>query len=106
MLSRAVTARWSRLYRGSYPPDHPACSPLFADLRGLPPALIQVGSDEILLSDAQRLAQRACDAGVNAQLSIYDGMWHDFQAHAGALRESDLAITEIGEFVKNTIAVS
>jgi len=104
MLSHSIGALWSRLYLGPHPADHPLCSPLFANLAGLPPMLIQVGSEEILLSDSQRLEQRATAAGVSVKLSRYDGMWHDFQAHAGVLRESDSAITEIGSFVKNTIA--
>jgi epsilon-lactone hydrolase len=104
MLSRSIAALWSRLYLGAYPADHPACSPLFADLAGLPPMLIQVGSEEILLSDSLRLAGRARDAGCSAHLSRYDGMWHEFQAHAGVLVQSDRAITEIGEFVASTLA--
>lgn len=104
MLSHAVGDLWSRLYLGSHAADHPACSPLFAALAGLPPMLIQAGSEEILLSDAERLAQRARTAGVRVQLTLYEGMWHDFQMHAGVLRESDTAITEMGNFVKNTIA--
>jgi epsilon-lactone hydrolase len=106
MLSHAIGALWARLYLDSYPPDHPACSPLFANLAGLPPMLIQVGSEEILLSDSQRLEQRARTVGAAARLSLYEGMWHDFQAHAGLLRESDRAIAEIGDFVKNTIATA
>ncbi|HXG27947.1 MAG TPA: alpha/beta hydrolase [Nevskiales bacterium] len=106
MLSSAIGALWSRLYLGKYPPDHPACSPLFASLTGLPPMLIQVGSEEILLSDSLRLAQRAQAAGVTVRLSRYAGMWHDFQAHAGLLHESDRAMTEVGDFVKNTIAAA
>jgi epsilon-lactone hydrolase len=106
MLSPAIGALWARLYLGRYPPAHPACSPLFADLSGLPPMLIQVGSEEILLSDSQRLEQRARAAGITVRLSLYEGMWHDFQAHAGLLHESDRAMTEIGDFVKNTIAAT
>jgi epsilon-lactone hydrolase len=68
--------------------------------------LIQVGSEEILLSDSQRLEQRARAAGITVRLSLYEGMWHDFQAHAGLLHESDRAMTEIGDFVKNTIAAT
>jgi epsilon-lactone hydrolase len=99
MLSRPIATLWSRLYLGSCAADHPACSPLFADLSGLPPMLIQVGSEEILLSDSLRLARRAQDAGCSVRLSRYDGMWHEFQAHAGLLIQSNRAIAEIGEFV-------
>ena len=100
MLSHSIGALWSRLYIGTHAANHPLCSPLFANLAGLPPMLIQVGSEEILLSDSQRLEQRAQTAGVKVQLHLYDKMWHDFQLQAGVLRESDAAIAEIGAFVK------
>lgn len=106
MLTPSILGLWSRLYLGGHPPDHPACSPLFVPLAGLPPMLIQVGSEETLLSDSQQLAEKARAAGVPVRLSLYEGLWHDFQAHAGLLREADRAITEIGDFVKNTIAAT
>lgn len=106
ILSRSLLSHWSQLYRGEHPVKHPPCSPLFANMDGLPPMLIQVGSEEILLSDSQRLAQRAQSAGISVQLGIYERMWHDFHIQAGLLEASDRAITEIGDFVKNTIAVS
>jgi len=97
MLKRSWLAFGAARYAGALPLDDPRLSPLFADLSGLPPMLIQVGSEEILLSDAERLAQRA---GAGAKLSRYDGVWHDFQVHAGMLAESDRALAEIGEFLK------
>lgn len=89
-------------YRGARPANDPGCSPLFADLRGLPPMLIQVGSEEVLLSDAERLADTATAAGVQVQLQQFDGLWHVFQLHAGVLRESDAAIAQIGHFIRQT----
>ncbi|SDX40837.1 alpha/beta hydrolase [Marinobacter mobilis] len=100
-----ISADWlqwaGKLYRGHADRADPACSPLFADLRGLPPILIQVGSEEILLSDAQRLHQRCEEAGVACDLREYAGLWHVFQLHFGWLPEADSAITEIGGFIKN-----
>ncbi len=104
MLSHSIGALWSWLYLGTHPANHPLCSPLFANLAGLPPMLIQVGSEEILLSDSQRLEQRAQSAGVKVQAHLYDKMWHDFQVHAGVLRDSDAAIAEIGAFIKQHVA--
>jgi epsilon-lactone hydrolase len=103
ILSHSITSLWARLYADELPTTHPLCSPLFAQLAALPPILIQVGSEEILLSDSQRLAQRAEAAGVPTRLHVYDGMWHDFQIQAGVLHESDAAIFEIGAFVKQHI---
>jgi epsilon-lactone hydrolase len=72
----------------------PMLSPAFGDLSGLPRTLVQVGSEEILLSDAERVAR-----GMGATLRCYDGLWHVFQVHAGLLPESDRALEEIGAFV-------
>ncbi len=103
ILSHSITSLWARLYAGELPLTHPLCSPLFSPLERLPPMLIQVGSEEILLSDSQRLAERAKAAGVEVQSRVYDKMWHDFQVQAGVLRDSDAAIAEIGAFVKQAV---
>lgn len=79
---------------------HPGVSPLFADLAGLPPLLVHVGSDEILFDDATCLAERAQAAGVDATLRVFDGLWHVFQAQAGLLPEADESIAEIGAFLR------
>ncbi|WP_028558673.1 alpha/beta hydrolase [Paenibacillus pinihumi] len=68
-------------------------SPLKMDLEGLPPMLIQVGSHEVLLSDAVRLAQRSRAAGINVDLEIWEGMWSVFQSMAYMLPEGEEAIT-------------
>jgi acetyl esterase/lipase len=78
----------------------PLASPLYANLRGLPPLLIQVGDHEILLDDSKRLAERARAAGVNVTLEIWPEMWHVFQALAGYLPESDRAIAKIGSYMR------
>jgi acetyl esterase/lipase len=100
MLRRSWIAMGADAYRGSEPASQPGCSPLFAKLSGLPPILIQVGTEEILLSDSERLVQRAESAGVEVKLSRYQGLWHDFQLHAGLLAESDTAIAELGTFLR------
>jgi monoterpene epsilon-lactone hydrolase len=86
-------------YAGMRALTDPLLSPALGDLAGLPPMLIQVGSEEILLSDAERLAHGTTQAGGRAQLRRYEGLWHDFQAHAGMLPEADEALAEIGAFV-------
>ena len=68
-------------YAGSLDPAQPALSPLLADLAGLPPTLIQVGTHEILFSDAERLAERMNAAGTECRLEVWEGMWHDFQMY-------------------------
>lgn len=79
--------------------DKAGLSPLAMSLGGLPRCLIQVGSDEILLDDAHRLDQRLREAGVPSTLREYPGLWHEFQLHAGLMRESNAAINEIADFL-------
>lgn len=68
-------------YAGGLDPAQPELSPLLADLAGLPPTLIQVGTHEILFSDAERLAERMNAAGTECRLEVWEGMWHDFQMY-------------------------
>ncbi|HEV2237077.1 MAG TPA: alpha/beta hydrolase [Ktedonobacterales bacterium] len=82
----------------------PLASPLYADLRGLPPTLIQVGDHEILLDDSTRLAERARAAGVAVTLEVWPEMWHVFEALAGYLPEADQAIGKIGAFMRARLA--
>ena len=82
------------------PRNDPGLSPLFADLSRLPPTLIQVGEDELLLGDSLRLAERAKAAGVNVRLERYPGLWHVFQAHVGMLRAADYAIARVAAFLR------
>lgn len=85
--------------------DNHLISPVFADLSGFPPMFIQTGSIEILLSDAQMLADKARQAGVKVQFKVWRGMWHVWQISAG-LPEANKAVQEIGNFVKKTFSVS
>ena len=68
-------------YAGGLDPAQPRLSPLFGDFRGFPPTLIQVGTHEILYSDAERLAERMQAAGVECRLEVWENMWHDFQMY-------------------------
>jgi acetyl esterase/lipase len=86
------------LYAGIRDVRDPLISPVYADLHGLPPLLIQAGTREVLLSDAVRLARRAREAGVDVTLDIWEGMWHVWQENP-AVPESRQASTEIGRFL-------
>jgi len=66
-------------YAGEYKLDHPWISPLFADLHGLPPVLLHVGDDEILLDDSTRFAEKARSCGVDTTLVVWPEMFHVFQ---------------------------
>ena len=85
-------------------PRSPLAAPLYADLAGLPPLLIQVGTAETLLDDSTRLAERARKAGVTVTLEPWENMIHVFQAFAPMLDEGQQAIEKIGEFVRANAA--
>lgn len=78
----------------------PWASPLYADLSGLPPLLIQVGSHELLLDDGLRLAQKARDQGVNVHLEIWEEMVHCWQVFAAAIPQGQQAIDKTGTFIR------
>lgn len=100
MVTAHALRRGGDGYRGNIPENDPRVSPLFADLHGLPPVLVQAGSAEILLDDALQFSARAQAAGVNVQCHIYDGLWHNFQMFNALIAEADDALDEIGEFIK------
>ena len=76
----------------------PSVSPLFADLSGLPPTLVQVGSKEILLDDAQRFKEKAEQANVAVTFKLYTGMWHEFQLFHAWFDEAQQALADLAEF--------
>jgi epsilon-lactone hydrolase len=88
------------IYLGDADAHNPLASPVFGDLRGLPPILIQVGSDELLLSDAETFTERARQAGVEVRLEVWPGMQHVWQYAASRLPEGRQAIDKIGEFIR------
>jgi epsilon-lactone hydrolase len=85
-------------------PADPFISPIFGDLRGLPPLLIQAGSHEVLLSDALRLAARAAVDDVPVTLEITPGVPHVFQTFAALLDEAGVALDHASSFVKAQFA--
>jgi len=87
-------------YLGGKEPRTPLAAPLYADLSGLPPLLIQVGTAETLLDDASRLAERARKAGVTVSYEPWESMIHVWHLFAPMLDEGQQAIDRIGEFVR------
>ena len=92
MLRTANLKAASAEYVGEGDASGPDASPLFADLSGLPPTLIQVGEDEILLDDSLRLSERLAASGVAHHCEVWEKMWHDFQLFAPLVREADIAL--------------
>ncbi len=90
-------------YLGEADPKHPWASALYADLHGLPPLLIHVGSAETLLDDSTRLAILAKDSGVDVSFKIWDDMVHVWQLFASVLPEGQQSIDESGEFIRSKL---
>ncbi|WP_290522293.1 alpha/beta hydrolase [Alcanivorax sp.] len=97
-----------RFVSGSYSREHdpasPLISPVYADYTGLPPILLQVGSTEVLLSDAERVAEQARMAEVPCELQIWENMPHVFHALASFVPEAGRALQEIGAFVHDHLS--
>jgi acetyl esterase/lipase len=100
IVKRESVAGMATAYLAGADAQEPLASPLFADLRGLPPLLIQVGDDEVLLDDAVQLAERARKAGVDAALEVADEMVHVWHWFFPMLDEGQAAIDRIGAFVQ------
>lgn len=90
----------SAFYLGGVDPCTPYASPLYGDAQGLPATLVQVGSDEMLLSDAVRWADAARLAGVAVSLEVWDGMQHEWQYVARLIPEGRQALEHVREFVQ------
>jgi epsilon-lactone hydrolase len=100
LVKRDVVAGMAEAYLGGQDPRTPLASPLYADLRGLPPLLIQVGEAETLLDDAARLAERARAAGVDVTYEPWAEMIHVWQGLGSFLPEAQQAHDRIGEFIR------
>jgi acetyl esterase/lipase len=87
-------------YAGEHAPMDPYISPKFGDFRHFPPMLIQVGADEMLLSDSVDVAAKAREQGVKVRLSVYEGMFHVFQMAYLNIPESKRAWAEAGKFIE------
>jgi acetyl esterase/lipase len=98
-------AAFGRYYVGpDGDPRHPLISPIHADMRGLPPILIQVGTREVLHDDATRLAERVRAGQGRVELEVWDDMIHVFQVFPSLLPEARRAIRRIGEFLRTELA--
>lgn len=86
---------------GQDPASTPEASPLHADLRGLPPILLQAGGAEALREDSERFAERCKQAGVDVTLELWDEMIHAFHYWAPMLDDGQRAIERLGEFVRS-----
>ena len=103
MLNLESTRESAKVYLNGADPRAPLASPRYADLNGLPPILLQVGTDELILSDSTSFAEAARKAGVDVTLEIWDGMQHEWHFAARYLPEGRDALEHIGEFVEKDV---
>jgi acetyl esterase/lipase len=87
-------------YLGKTDPKDPLASPLYGDLRGLPPIRVHVGDDEVLLDDSRRYVERAAQAGVDAELEVWMGMPHGFVTGIGQFEAARQSLDAIGAFLR------
>ena len=95
----AMLAQFAAGYLAGADPKTPLASPLFAALAGLPPLLIQVGTADLLLSDSERLAAAAAEAGADVTLQIGEGLPHVYQLLLGTPEAAE-ATEQIGKFLR------
>lgn len=101
MLSARALRRGADAYRGDIPADDPRVSPgLAASLAGLPPVLVQVGSEEILLDDALNFCARARNHGSRVSCQLLDGLWHNAAMFAVMIPSADEALERLARFVR------
>jgi len=103
VIQKAGALLYARAYVGEGDLKHPLASPLYADVRGLPPILIQVGERETLLDDATRMAGRLRAARVDVRIDIWDGMVHVWHFFAHQLDEGQQALDAAGAFIREKV---
>lgn len=84
----------------------PLANPLFADLAGLPPMMVQTGGDDVLLDDSRRFCERATAAGCDVTLQVWPGMQHVFQFTTGNSTAADEAIAKAAAWLRQKLALA
>jgi epsilon-lactone hydrolase len=102
-VDRATLQRWADYYLAGADAGQPLASPLYADLSGLPPVLLLVGTAEVLLDDTVRIARKAAAAGVEVVCEQWPDLGHVFAAYA-TTPEAAQAATLIGSFLRKHLA--
>ena len=105
-FQKASVDMLASLVLGGADARHPLASPIFGDLKGLPPIYLQAGEDETLLDDSRALADRAKAAGVEVRLEVFPAMLHSFQMMAGRAPEADDAIERFAQWVRPKLGLT
>ncbi|MFB9979334.1 alpha/beta hydrolase [Mesorhizobium kowhaii] len=103
IFTRGVLQGFADMYLQGQDATNPKASPLYAELNSLPPIRIDVGDDEVLLTDSSRYADRARAAGVEVTLSVWEGMPHVFQSSIGRFLAAEQSVDAIGDFLRQRL---
>jgi monoterpene epsilon-lactone hydrolase len=106
IFSGSIVNFLANFYAGTEEKHNPLLSPIYADLHGFPPLLIEVGSDEVLLDDSLQVAEHARVANVPVELTVWDDMWHVFQQYSSVLPEGQQSLENIGRFIRRQTTLS
>jgi acetyl esterase/lipase len=104
MVHPKSSTAYAQMYTAGGNLKAPLASPLYADLKGLPPLLILVGTSEVLMDDSTRFAARARAAGVPVELEVWEEMIHIWPYFAAVLPEGRQAIERMGAFIRERAA--
>ena len=103
VISKDYLDRMSKMYLADISSKTPLASPLFGNLEGLPPILVQVGSAETMLDDSRRFAEKAIKANVFVEYEAWEDMFHGWHGSAHILKEAENAIDSIGRFCRKVL---
>lgn len=105
VISKAYLDRFAGMYLGTADPTQPLASPIFGELAGLPPMLIQVGEAETMLDESRRFAAKARQAGVDVQLDAWPAMVHVWQACGPRVPEARDAVAQAGDWMRQRLGL-
>jgi epsilon-lactone hydrolase len=103
IFTQGVLQGFANMYLQGQDATQPKASSLYAQLTGLPPIRIDVGDNEVLLSDSIRYADRARAAGVEITLSVWEGMAHVFQSSLDQFRAAETSVNAIADFLRQRL---
>jgi monoterpene epsilon-lactone hydrolase len=108
ILSFGMYERYVKILQGSltagHDPRHPLLSPIYADLHGLPPLLVQAGEDEILLNSITVFVNKARREGVQVTYEVWEAMWHVWHIYDPYLPEAHYAVSSISRYINEQLA--
>ena len=106
LSTKESLAAAAKLYLSGRDPRDPMASPLYGDLAGLPPVVMHVGEDDVLLDDALRYGERFESAGGVIQIHVWEGMIHVFPSNVAELKAAPEALDQIGGFLREQALAS